>query len=135
MPMSRSRSPVLSHSLPLIVAAIVPVKPQGVSPPASSGSKGNGGRGPLGADQPSIAVGDGSVWVSYTVYPETVVQASGAEVTGLGQFGEFSEPQNVTTSFGKGNYGDTAVGPNGEVMVIYQDQTSGQGGARIYTAV
>ena len=117
-------------------AEIVPVKPKGVSPPASSGSKGNRHpRGALGADQPSISAAAGSVWVSYTVYPSTVVQASGADVTGLGEFGEFSKVQNVHTSFGKGNYGDTAVGPDGEVMVIYQDQTIGQGGARIYTAV
>jgi len=27
------------------------------------------------------------------------------------------------------------VGPDGQVMVIYQDQTSGQGGSRIYTAL
>jgi hypothetical protein len=117
------------------VAEIVPIKPKGVNPPASSGSKGNGRRGSASADQPSISAAAGSVWVSYTVYPSTVVQAAGAEVTGLGQFGEFTEPQNVPTAFGKGNYGDTAVGPNGEVMVTYQDQTIGQGGARIYTAV
>ena len=41
----------------------------------------------------------------------------------------------MPTTLGMGNYGDTAVGPDGQVMVIYQDQTSGQGGSRIYTAV
>ena len=118
------------------VAEIVPIKPKGVSPPQSSGSKGNRHRrGVASADQPSISAAAGSVWVSYTVYPSTVVQAFGAEVTGLGQHGDFSTPQNVPTAFGKGNYGDTAVGPDGQVMVIYQDQTIGQGGARIYTAV
>jgi hypothetical protein len=119
------------------VAEIVPIKPKGVRPPENSGSKGTGlaDRGIASADQPSISAGAGGVWVSYTVYPSTVVQASGAAVTGLGQFGDFSAPQNVPTAFGKGNYGDTAVGPDGEVMVIYQDQTIGQGGARIYTAV
>jgi hypothetical protein len=119
------------------VTEIVPIKPKGVKAPANSGSKGNGfpGKGAAGADQPSISVGAGSVWVSYTVYPSTVVQASGAEVTGLGQHGDFSTPENVPTAFGKGNYGDTAVGPDGKVMVTYQDQTNGQGGARIYTAV
>ena len=75
------------------------------------------------------------MWVSWTSYPSTTVEASGAEVTGPGQVGDFSEPEFVPTSFGKGNYGDTAVGPDGQVMVIYQDQTSGQGGSRIYTAV
>src|SRR5205823_6030932 len=56
-------------------------------------------------------------------------------VTGLGQFGSFSAPESVPTSGGHGDYGDTAVGPNGQVMVIYQDRTGGQAGAHIYTAV
>jgi hypothetical protein len=63
------------------------------------------------------------------------VQASGMSVWGLGQFGVFSPPQSVPTSEGRGNYGDTSVGPDGQVMVIYQDQTNGQGGSRIYTAL
>jgi hypothetical protein len=119
------------------VADVVPIKPKGVQPPKASGSKGNGAhlRGTASADQPSISAAAGSMWVSYTVYPSTVVQAFGTPVTGLGSFGEFSTPQNVPTAFGKGNYGDTAVGPDGQVMVTYQDQTSGQGGARIYTSL
>jgi hypothetical protein len=118
------------------VAEIVPVKPKGHSP-KNSGSKGNGfaRRGTAGADQPSISAAAGSVWVSYTVYPSTTVQATGAPVTGLGQHGDFGAPESVPTSFGKGNYGDTAVGPDGQVTVTYQDQTNGQGGSRIYTAV
>ena len=119
------------------VTQVVPVKPKGSRSPKNSGSKGTPrvGKGSAGADQPSISAGAGSVWVSYTVYPSTTVQASGAEVTGLGQFGDFSEPQNVPTSKGHGNFGDTTVGPDGQVMVIYQDQTNGQGGSRIYTSV
>jgi hypothetical protein len=85
-------------------------------------------------DQPSIAVGPNSVWVSYTFFPGTQIQASGARVTGLGQFGSFSAPENVPSPGGNGDYGDTAVGPNGQVMVTYQNSTNGQGGADIYTA-
>jgi hypothetical protein len=91
-------------------------------------------RGEASADQPSIAVGPNSVWVSWTSYPQQVVQASGAAVTGLGQFGAFGPPETVPTSAGRGNYGDTAVGPDGQVTVIYQDATNGQGGSHIYTA-
>jgi hypothetical protein len=100
-------------------------------------SKGNGAhtKGTPSADQPSISAAAGSVWTSYTVYPSRTVQASGAPVTALGQHGDFTEPETVPTSLGKGNYGDTAVGPDGQVMTIYQDQDNGQGGARIYTAV
>ena len=85
-------------------------------------------------DQPSIAVGPNSVWVSYTASPGKQVQASGAPVTGLGQFGSFSAPENVPSP-GNGDYGDTAVGPAGQVMVTYQNSENGQGGTDIYTAV
>jgi hypothetical protein len=86
-------------------------------------------------DQPSIAVGQNSVWISYTFFPGTQIQAFGAPVTGLGQFGSFTAPENVPSPHGNGDYGDTAVGPAGQVMVTYQNATNGQGGTNIYTAV
>ena len=85
-------------------------------------------------DQSSIAVGPNSVLVSFTRSPGKQMQAFGAAVTGLGQFGSFSTPENVPSP-GNGDYGDTAVGPAGQVMVTYQNATNGQGGADIYTAV
>jgi hypothetical protein len=117
------------------VTEIVPAKVRGHC--TNCASKGNGAhkRGVPSADQPSISAAAGSVWTSYTVYPSRTVQASGAPVTGLGQHGDFIKPENVPTAFGKGNYGDTAVGPDGQVMAIYQDHDNGQGGARIYTAL
>jgi hypothetical protein len=119
------------------VAEVVPTKPKGIGPTGHVGSKGKGAsmKGAASADQPSIAAGEGSVWMSYTSYPAVVVQAAGAEVTGLGQVGDFSTPETVPTSRGVGNFGDTSIGPDGQVMVIYQDQTAGQGGARIFTAL
>jgi hypothetical protein len=86
-------------------------------------------------DQPSIAVGENSVWISYTFFPGTQIQAFGAPVTGLGQFGSFTAPESVPSPHGNGDYGDTAVGPAGQVMVTYQNATNGQGGTNIYTAV
>ena len=86
------------------------------------------------ADQPSIAVGPSSVWVSYTNSPGNQIQAFGASVTGLGQFGSFSAPENVPSPGSNGDYGDTAVGPAGQVMVTYQNSVNGQGGADIYAA-
>jgi hypothetical protein len=85
-------------------------------------------------DQPSIAVGRDSVWVSFTASPGNQIQAFGAPVTGLGAFGSFTPPENVPSP-GNGDYGDTAVGPAGQVMVTYQNSTNGQGGADIYDAV
>ena len=86
-------------------------------------------------DQPSIAVGPNSVWVSYTASPGKQIQAFGAHVTGLGEFGSFSTPENVPSPHSNGDYGDTAVGPAGQVMVTYQNAVNGQGGTNIYTAV
>jgi hypothetical protein len=86
-------------------------------------------------DQPSIAVGQDSVWISYTFFPGTQIQAFGAPITGLGQFGSFTAPENVPSPHSNGDYGDTAVGPAGQVMVTYQNATNGQGGTNIYTAV
>jgi hypothetical protein len=86
-------------------------------------------------DQPSIAVGPNSVWVSYTSVPSEEIQAFGASVSGLGIYGPFSPIERVPTSNGKGDYGDTSVGPTGELMVTYQDRTGGQVGADIFTAV
>jgi hypothetical protein len=85
-------------------------------------------------DQPSIAVGANSVWISYTGKGKQV-QAFGARVTGLGRFGSFTAPENVPSPNSNGDYGDTAVGPGGQVMVTYQHSEAGQGGTDIYTAV
>jgi hypothetical protein len=86
-------------------------------------------------DQPSIAVGSNSVWVSYTRSPGNQIQAFGAPITGLGQFGSFTAPENVPSPHSNGDYGDTAVGPAGQVVVTYQNAVNGQGGTNIYTAV
>jgi hypothetical protein len=119
------------------VAEIVPTTPTGSKAPSGATPKRlRPSNNPnLLGDQPSISAGPDSVWVSYTSFPSTVVQAFGASVSGLGKFGSFSAPESVPTSDGRGDYGDTSVGPNGQVMVTYQDQTNGQGGSHIYTAV
>jgi hypothetical protein len=120
------------------VAEVVPTTPTGSKAP--SGATPKRLRSPSNnptilGDQPSISAGPSSVWISYTSFPSLVVQAFGASVTGLGQFGAFSATENVPTSAGRGDFGDTAVGPDGQVMVTYQDQTNGVGGTDIYTAV
>jgi hypothetical protein len=86
-------------------------------------------------DQPSIAAGPNSVWISFTASPGSQIEAFGAPVTGLGQFGSFSAPEVVPSPGGNGDYGDTAVGPAGQVMLTYQKSTNGKGGTDIYTAV
>jgi hypothetical protein len=88
----------------------------------------------VSGDQPSIAAGAGSVWISWTA-SDGSVQASGAPVSGLGQVGSFSPAQRVSGSNAFGDYGDTAIGPNGEVFIVYQTPTGGQGPATVYGAL
>jgi hypothetical protein len=82
-------------------------------------------------DQPTITTGDGSVWVTWTGGP--VIQAAGAPVDGFGIVGSFGEPQ-AAQGRNVGHFGDIAIGPDGQVMVVYQDQ-SGEGPGKIYTDV
>ena len=67
--------------------------------------------------------------------PADQLQASGAAVTGLGQVGAFSPAQTVPGGNGFGDYGDTAIGPDGQVFVVYQTPTGGEGPATIYGAL
>jgi len=85
-------------------------------------------------DQPSIAVGNGSVWVDWNSGGSMV--ARGAPVTGLGVFGPFNAQQAIPSA--SGSFGGIAVGPGpngGKVIVTYQSPTGGQGPATIYSNV
>ncbi len=68
-------------------------------------------------DQPNIAAGAGSLWVSYT-NENGDVEAAGATVTGLGSVGAFS--RQVLPGSNGGDFGDIAIGPTGQVVVTYQ---------------
>jgi hypothetical protein len=79
-------------------------------------------------DQPSVAVGGGnvagtgSVWVTWN--DSGTIRARGAQVTGLGTVGAFTAEQAAPNSAAvAGQFGDIAVGPNGEAMVTYQSNT------------
>ena len=86
------------------------------------------------ADEPFVAVGPDSVWVSYTSVPAGVMQAAGAKVTGRGRFGSFSRPQSVPTSRGDGDFGGIAIGPRGQALAIYEN-VARTFCSRIYTAL
>jgi hypothetical protein len=68
------------------------------------------------ADQPKVSVGAGSVWVNYFI--GTAIAVSGAHVGGLGSVGPFSVPQVLAGSGGGTNFGEMAIGPSGQVMVV-----------------
>jgi hypothetical protein len=88
----------------------------------------------VGGDQPSISCGAGSVWVSWTG-SNGAIEATGAAVTGLGQVGTFLPAQGIPGRNRSGDYGDTAVGPDGQVFVVFQNPTGGEGPATIYGAL
>jgi len=80
-------------------------------------------------DQPTIATGPGSVWVTYT--GGVAIEAAGALVEGLGHVRPFHEPE-VAVGHRRGHFGDIAIGPAGQVLVVYQT-VSGEGPSKIIT--
>jgi hypothetical protein len=81
------------------------------------------------ADQPSITTGANSVWITFQNGGS--IQAAGASVTGLGVTGAFGAPETATSSNGA-NFGDIAIGPTGQVFVVYQKPSGGQGPGTIF---
>jgi len=81
-----------------------------------------------GLDQPTVTTGAGEVWVTWK---QGTIRARGASVTGLGTVGAFT----AAATLGAGNFGDVAIGPAGQVVVTYQDNTGGQGLSNIFTQV
>jgi len=109
------------------------------SPPlAPRAQPGRGNTGPqaplIAGDQPSITAGRGAVWVTYTG-SGGVIQASGAEVNGLGQVGAFGPPEAPSGGHQTGGYGDVGIGPDGQALIAYQDPTGGEGPATVYEAL
>src|SRR5947199_2037975 len=85
-------------------------------------------------DQPSIAVGNGSVWVDWNQSGSMV--ARGAPVTGLGVFGPFNAQQAIPSA--NGSFGGIAVGPGpngGKVIVTYQSPYGDQGPSTVFANV
>ncbi|HSY17537.1 MAG TPA: sialidase family protein [Candidatus Acidoferrales bacterium] len=89
-------------------------------------------------DQPTIKAGPGTaagqvaVWVMYL--NKTALVARGAAVTGFNSFGAFGSELTIPGS-GTGNFGDVAIGPNGQVAVAYQTPSGGVGPSTIQLAV
>jgi hypothetical protein len=75
-------------------------------------------------DQPTIVTGpasnssNASVWVLFLNSAGSMA-ATGANVSGLGSAVSFGTPQTIPGSSGC-NFGDIAIGPNGQVAVTYQ---------------
>jgi uncharacterized repeat protein (TIGR01451 family) len=90
--------------------------------------------------QPRIAVGGtnaGSVWVLYKDFSLAFspLVAQGAAVMGTNSFGNFGPVEIVPGSTNNGGFGDIAVGPQGQVMVVYQNLIDSAGTATNYVSV
>ena len=72
-------------------------------------------------DQPVVATGNGSVWVTYNRGGVNTVV--GASVTGLGSIGSFGTPEAVPGA-NASSFGDISVGPQGQVMVAFGPNAS-----------
>ncbi|HSU56993.1 MAG TPA: sialidase family protein [Candidatus Dormibacteraeota bacterium] len=75
-------------------------------------------------DQPTITTGPGGSYAPGSVWITYVGIAQGAPVYGLGNLGAFAAPETASPG---GTFGDIAVGPNGEVLLAYQNGGSGAG--------
>lgn len=85
-----------------------------------------------GIDQPTVVTGPnvdgthGSVWINFNDANNNLETAVGAPVNGLGQVGAFSSLFTVPNAT-SGNFGDIAIGPQGQVMVAWQHSNSRKG--------
>ncbi len=78
-------------------------------------------------DQPTVVAAENSVWVTWRD-DSGGIAVRGRSVTGAGTFGVWGGEQDVSTV---GNFGDIAIGPTGEVMVVYQTPTGDEGPSNI----
>ena len=89
-------------------------------------------------DQPTLTTGPGtrhgtgSVWVTYSDSNQNIT-VSGASVTGKNKIGSWTSPKAISGA--NGNFGDVAIGPAGQVIVGWQDNTSDQHSTNIFEAV
>lgn len=89
-------------------------------------------------DQPTLVTGPGtksgtgSVWVSYSDNNDHMT-VSGATVIGKNNIGTFSSPHKIAGA--DGNFGDIAIGPNGQVIVGWQDNTENEDSTNIFAAM
>lgn len=89
-------------------------------------------------DQPTIKAGPGvapgqqAAWITYFAGGGLV--ARGAPATGLGSVGAFGAALSIPGS-SSGNFGDVAIGPNGQVAVTFQTPSGGSGPSTIRVAL
>jgi|GEM_PF-2568031 len=84
--------------------------------------------GPASVDQPTVAVGAGSVWIVWNQGGSMV--ARGAAVTGLGMVGAFGALQAIPGTSGC-SFGDLAISPAGAAVQVCESPSGGSGPANL----
>lgn len=93
-------------------------------------------------DQPTITTAcssgstTGTAWVTYKDFSlvGTPVVVHGASVAGLGAVGAFSAARSLPGS-ANASFSDIAVGPSGQVLVVYQDFTVNEGPSSLFVSL
>lgn len=83
-------------------------------------------------DQPTVTAAQGQVWVTFG--KSDLVYAAGAKVNGLGSVNGFGALQRVKGP-SNSNFGDIAIGPDGQVMVTYESPIDDAGPANLFVSV
>jgi hypothetical protein len=91
-------------------------------------------------ETPRIAAGPagapGAIWLVYKDYslPGTPLVVNGLQATNLGTYGQFG-PQVIIPDTSLGGFPDISVGPEGQVLVAYQNNLTNDQPATIFTSV
>jgi hypothetical protein len=83
-------------------------------------------------DQPTVTAGKAEVWVTFG--KSDLIYAAGAKVNGLGNVASFGSLARVPGPVGS-NFGDIAIGSQGQVMVTYESPVGDSGPAKLYVSV
>lgn len=85
-------------------------------------------------DQPKLTTGPGGVWMVWN--NGTDLQMVGLPVFGKGLLGSFTALESPPGPIiGERNFGKISIGPSGQVMISWQDATTGEGPDKIFVSV
>lgn len=82
-------------------------------------------------NRPAITTGPNTVWVVFKDFDAGGIAAAGANVTRRGNVEAFG-PVQVAPGSSLGDFSDIAVGPQGQVLIAYQDDVVEEGPATIF---
>jgi hypothetical protein len=125
---------IVSYAKSDLSATIVAVSTDGGSTLQQVGSLDQLGSNPQLVIGPGGTSAPQAVWIQGQNGSNSDVELVGAPINGKGQVGPFLAPEFVSGSTGDA-WGAPSVGPNGQVMLVYQDPAGGAGPSDLWVAV